>query len=137
MTDEHWRTAELISVLAPDERRRHIRIGAAGLVTFSSIVVLLLSWGRDEQRCGQSCFGAPPLDRYGSITYQPGHHWTRYAGSWQWSAQSGLAYLAVIATSFGIALAMLSRRSPSPAFLLGALATSGWLVWVLASPATT
>jgi hypothetical protein len=133
MKADQWRDADFGAVSArPDDRRRRWPVGA--LLTAASVVVLLFSFGRDQSRCGQSCYGAAPSSRYGSITYEPGHPWTSYAGSWQWSAQNALAYLACLAAVVGLGLAVASRRNPVPAYLVAALAIAGWVAWVAMSP---
>jgi hypothetical protein len=106
----------------------------AGLMIVTSGTVFLISRGRTQFRCRQECYGKPALEQYGSLTYEPGHAWTRYADSWQWSVQHGLTQLAVIASIVGLALAATSSRNPVPAFGVTALGVTGWIVWVLLSP---
>lgn len=107
-------------------------VGVATVV--ASVVVWLVSRGRSVFRCRQECYGAPPLDQYGSLTYEPGHPWTYYADSWQWSAQHGLTQLAVVASLVGLGLALWSRRSPLPAFGLTVVALAAWGLWAALSP---
>jgi hypothetical protein len=101
----------------------------------ATALVLVVALGRDEQRCGQNCFGPAPLSRYGSMTYEPGHHWTQYAGSWQWSAQLALAWAAVAGCVLGLALVLLSRPRLWP-FALAAALVIGWTSWVVCEPPT-
>lgn len=136
---ETWR--EMKFERGPDDERGPSRFAGrarlrwfAGLVVVTSIVVFLVSRNRAVFRCHQECYGDAPLDRYGSLTYEPGHAWTRYADSWQWSAQHGLAQFAVITSLVALALAMSSRRNPVPAFGLTAVGLTAWIVWVLLSP---
>jgi hypothetical protein len=103
----------------------------------TSIVVFLFADGRDNLRCRDNCYGPPPLSRYGSLTYEPGHPWTRYAGSWQWSAQIGLGYLAVLSAVLALALAATDARNPVPPLVVSILAMIAWVVWVALSPATS
>jgi hypothetical protein len=138
MDQEGWREASFDQ--PPDEqeragavRRLHLRWVAAGMVAIS-VVVFLASRSRAVFRCHQDCFGDPPLDRYGSLTYEPGHAWTRYADSWQWSAQHGLAQFAVVASLIGLGLALTARRNPLPAFVLTIVGLAAWTVWVLLAP---
>jgi hypothetical protein len=132
LTDEHWRTAEPLLVLDERDPRRPLRIACAVLAAVS-VIVLAVSLHRDDLRCGQSCYGLAPSDRFGSQTYEPGHRWTAYASSWQWDAQSTLAFVAVIASLIAFGLAMSGRR-PYAALVPGAVATVGWIAWVLLTP---
>lgn len=112
-----------------------LRLRWAGAALFSAALVLFLASGnRASLRCGQDCFGAPPLDRYGSLTYEPGHPWTSYAGSWQWSAQHGLTQVAVVLSLIGLALAFFSQRNPMRVYLLAIVALVAWLAWLSLSP---
>ena len=135
MTDDHWRTADLVAVTTPPRRMRAARRAGAATVAVATAVVVVVASSRDQTRCGQGCYGTPAQDRFGSLTYEPGHAWTRYAGSWQWSAQAGLAYLAVLATLVGVVAGLASRRGSGAAFTIAALAVAGWIAWVLLSPA--
>src|SRR5437763_2949623 len=133
LTDEHWRTAEPLLVLDEPDPRRRLRIACAVLAAVS-VIVLAVSLHRDDLRCGQSCYGVAPSDRFGSLTYEPGHRWTAYATSWQWDAQSTLAFVAVVASLVAFGLAMTSRRRPHVALVPGAVATVGWIAWVALTP---
>jgi hypothetical protein len=115
--------------------RRRVRV-AAIVVTLTSVVLFLFADGRDNLRCKDNCYGPPPLSRYGSLTYEPGHPWTRYAGSWQWSAQIGLGYLALIAAVLALGLAATDARNPVRPLIVSVLAMIAWVVWVALSPAT-
>jgi uncharacterized protein (DUF2237 family) len=110
---------------------------AAVSLAVASAVVLVASLARDQTRCRDACYGPPPGDRYGSLTNEPGHHWTSYAGSWQWGVQSGLAHLAALAAFVGVVLAATTYRNPVPAFWVAGVALSGWIAWVLLSPPMT
>jgi hypothetical protein len=116
--------------------RRTVRI-AAVLVGLCAGVVFLAALGRDQLRCKDACYGPAPLSRYGSITYEPGHPWTRYAGSWQWSAQSALGHLALVAAIVALVLAATQRRNPVPAMLISVATMVAWATWVALSPATS
>src|SRR4051812_20206554 len=72
--------------IAERSKARRARI-AAGVWAFLVFVFLLVASDRDRVRCHQTCYGDAPLSSYGSLTYEPGHPWTRYAHSWQWDAQ--------------------------------------------------
>ena len=100
-------------------------------VTFTAF---LLSGSRDHFKCRQECYGPPPLDMYGSQTFEPGHPWTSYAHAWQWSVQHGLTQLALVVSLLGVA-ATLSERRPGRLYALSIVAVAVWAVWVLLTPA--
>jgi hypothetical protein len=135
LTDEDWRSAELISVVALGARARAMRQAFAALTGCATALVLIVALGRDQQRCGQNCYGSAPLSHYGSMTYEPGHHWTQYAGSWQWSAQLALAWAAVAGCLLGLALVLLSRTRLWP-FSLATAFVIGWTTWVVLEPSS-
>src|SRR5436305_539364 len=84
-------------VAPPRTRGGHVRLRWAGAaLALASLVLFLESRTRAMFRCRQQCYGAPPVQGYGSSTYEPGHPWTSYAHSWQWSAQHGLTQFALI-----------------------------------------
>lgn len=134
MTEDHWRTADFSTAVAEPGGRRLLP-WIAGLLALTSAVLLVVSWGRDATRCGESCYGRPAQSRYGSLTYESGHPWTSYADSWQWGAQNGVAHVALLAALVGLGLMAMSRRSPAPALWVAAVAMATWTVWVLTSPA--
>jgi hypothetical protein len=112
------------------------RAWAGAVVAISAIVVFFLGNRRVGMRCGQECFGEAPRSDYGSLTYEPGHAWTRYAGSWQWGAQNGLAVLALLAGLVGWSLGAFSERNPIRLYFVALVAGAAWVVWVLLSPPT-
>lgn len=115
--------------------RARLRLAAIALMPVAT-VVFLAAYGRDQQRCKDLCFGPPPLSKYGSITYEPGHPWTRYAGSWQWSGQSILGHLGLIAAVIAVGLAATDSHNPVPALVVSVLAMVAWGTWVGLSPPT-
>jgi hypothetical protein len=125
---------------APDAVQRHprrrVRMAAIGTL-LAALVLFLFADGRDGFRCRDSCYGAPPMSRYGSLSYEPGHPWTRYADSWQWSAQIGLAYLALFAAVLAVGLAATDGRNAVPPTVVSGAAMVAWIVWVVLSPATS
>lgn len=135
MIQESWRGADFNRPGGSSSRgdRFGLRLFAA-LVVGVAGAVFLVSRSRAVFRCRQECYGDSPLDRYGSLTYEPGHAWTQYADSWQWGAQHGLAQFAVLSSLVGLALAATSKRSPALALGMTAIALAAWLVWVLLSP---
>lgn len=116
--------------------RARVRAMAIALLPIAT-VVFLFAYGRNQMRCKDLCFGPPPLSKYGSITYEPGHAWTRYAGSWQWGAQAGLAYLGLAAALVGLGLAATDSRNPKPALVVSIVAMISWGTWVGLSPPTS
>jgi hypothetical protein len=116
--------------------RARIRLAALGLVPVA-FVVFLAAYGRNQMRCKDVCFGPPPLSKYGSITYEPGHPWTRYAGSWQWTGQSVLGHLGLIAALLALGLAATDSKNPRPALVGSVVAMIAWGVWVGFSPPTS
>jgi hypothetical protein len=131
--DDHAQTAARPA--APSFTDRWGTRSISVVLLLASCVAFAVARGRNEFRCHQSCYGSPPLDRYGSLSYEPGHAWTAYTGSWEWSGQYGLAIVALIAGLAGVALTLLSRRDPRPAFATTGVALVAWLAWVLLSPA--
>jgi hypothetical protein len=106
---------------------RLIRRGVS-LATLFTLVLLLFDLNRDAERCEQDCFGT-------YRTYEPGHAWTNYAGSWQWEAQN-----AIIGAAFLLAvvafLYRLGSRLRRAVVLTGIslLLSASWLLWVALSP---
>jgi len=122
--------------MTPAERlraRARVRMASIALALVAG-VVFLAAYGRDQQRCKDLCYGSPPLSKYGSITYEPGHPWTRYAGSWQWTGQSILGHLGLIAAVVAVGLAATDGRNPVPALAVSVLAMIAWGTWVGLSP---
>jgi hypothetical protein len=106
---------------------RTIRRGVS-LATLFTLVLLLVDLNRDAVRCDQDCFGT-------YRTYEPGHAWTSYPGSWQWDAQNAIAGVAFVlaVAAFVYRLGSNLRRA---VILMGAsLSLSAiWIAWVALSP---
>jgi len=136
MIQETSRTARFLDALAPPSNRaaNRARILGGAVLAVTTVVVFFLGYHRVHFRCRQECFGAAPRSDYGSLTYEPGHPWTRYAGSWQWSVQYGLAILALAAGLIGFGLAVFSERNPVRLYIVATVAAAAWVVWVLLSP---
>ena len=115
-------------------RRRHLLRWVAALTFVPAAVVFLASASRLNNKCRNECYGQPASGRYGSATYEAGHPWTSYADSWQWTAQHGLALLALAAALTGLGLAATSGRDPRPALALAVVAMGAWGGWVTLSP---
>ena len=130
------RLAHILEVAAPlgtpATRRTWLRWAPAVLVVTATL--FLLSDNRNHFRCHQDCYGPPPFDGYGSQTYEPGHPWTSYAHSWQWSVQHGLTELALLAGLIGLGMT-LSERKPARIYAVAIVALAAWAVWVLPTPA--
>jgi hypothetical protein len=122
-----WRDADL------RERRgraglRVVR-GLAWAIALTGFVVLLMDVQRDPDRCHPNCFDGS------DHTFEPGHVWTAYAGSWQWDAQLVIGWAACL---FGLwALYAAGRKAPwqTLASLGGAaLLIAVWIVWLTVQP---
>jgi hypothetical protein len=98
------------------------------LATLFTLVLLLVDLNHDAVRCDQDCFGS-------YRTFEPGHAWTSYPGSWQWDAQNAIAGVAFVlaVVAFVYRLGSRVRRA---AILMGAslLLSAVWIGWVALSP---
>jgi hypothetical protein len=124
-----------VPVMARDAARRWLRIGGMALGVLS-LALLVVSTSRDATRCRDVCFGPAAKSRYGSQTYEPGHHWTAYADSWQWGAQNALVHVALVGAFLGVGLAAF-RRNPIAAYAVAVLALAAWGLWPPLSPPMT
>jgi hypothetical protein len=102
----------------------------AAWVTSLAFVVMLLAIQHENTACGQACYDG------GLRSYESGHAWTAYQGSWQWQAQWAIGIAGLV---FGLAaLATAGRyawRRWTLAFNVLALGCSlGWLAWWLLEP---
>jgi hypothetical protein len=107
--------------------RRWIGRGIA-VWTFLSLLLLLNAQRRDTVRCDQDCYGT-------FRTYEPGHAWTNYTGSWQWDAQNAVVSFGFIAAIVALVLLLASRRRQ--AVILTAVSivlSAAYLIWVQLSP---
>jgi hypothetical protein len=106
---------------------RRIRRGVS-LATLFTLVLLLVDLNRDAARCDQDCFGS-------YRTYEPGHAWTSYPGSWQWDAQNAIAGVAFVlaVVAFAYRLGSKLRRA---VIVMGVslLLSAVWIGWVALSP---
>lgn len=135
--NDSWRDARFEPVEAPRAwglaRRTWLRLFASA-VTVASGAAFVISMRRTSNRCHQDCYGAAPRGDYGSLSYEPGHSWTHYAGSWQWSAQEVLAILAFVASAVALWLAVARAGRPRLALAIAGTALATWVAWVLLSP---
>lgn len=133
MTQDTWRSTTFEQTIARRGSGTWQR-WVGGLMVVAAFAAWLHSQSRASLRCHQECYGEPPRDGFGSRTFEPGHPWTQYADSWQWSVQHGLVQLAVLVGIAGLGLALTRRRGPVALFGVTALLLAGWAVWVLLSP---
>lgn len=137
MSDDSWRNAQLEPAEEPRAwgiaRRTWLRLFASAVMVACG-AVFFISTHRIGVRCHQECYGAPPRSDYGSRSYEPGHPWTEYSSSWQWTAQHVLAIVALVAAAIALILAFGWGRRPRPALIVAGVALSSWTAWALLSP---
>ena len=122
-----WRDADL-----QVERRkgglRTIR-ALAWATALTGFVVLLMEIQRDPDRCHPNCFDGS------DNTFEAGHAWTAYPGSWQWEAQLVIGWGACLVGLWALYSAGRKGRWQSVASLSGALTLVAiWIVWVTVQP---
>jgi hypothetical protein len=124
---DHWRHADL-RVRQSRPGLRLVRVAAwSGALT--AFVVLLMSVQRDPDRCHPDCFDG--TDR----TFEAGHVWTAYSGSWQWEAQHAIGWLGLFAACWALyAAGRGSRRITAASLGLTVALVGGWIVWVTVQP---
>jgi hypothetical protein len=108
--------------------RQAVRL-VAWATAVTGFVVLLLDIQRDPNRCHQNCFDGS------DNTFEPGHVWTAYAGSWQWDAQLVIGWLAFLASLWALYAAGRKGRGQTIASLGLAIGLAAvWIVWVTVQP---
>jgi hypothetical protein len=113
-------------------RRRLIERGATSAVaTLLAFVVFLAAIQHEYKDCGDACYDG------GLRTYEPGHGWTAYQGSWQWQGQWALALLALV---LGFAAIATSTRMGLTRWTRGLLlatvvCSAAWIAWRVLEPA--
>jgi hypothetical protein len=115
-------------VAAP--RRLWERGITTSLVAVATFFVFLFAAQHEAANCEDACYGGPLR------TYEPGHAWTAYDGSWQWQAQWGMGLIAFL---LGLAaLATVSRyrlRAWTVRLSVVALVVAaGWIAWRFLEP---
>jgi hypothetical protein len=114
----------------PAPRNAFERGVVAAWVTVVAFVVMLLAIQHENIACGQACYDG------GLRSYESGHAWTAYVGSWQWQAQWALGI-----AGFVLALAALVTAGryawrrwtlAANALAIGCCAT--WIAWWLLEP---
>jgi hypothetical protein len=122
-----WRDADL---RARQSARGRIAIRALAVgIALTGFVVLLMNIQRDTDRCHQNCFDGS------DNTFEAGHAWTAYFGSWQWDAQLVIGWLGFLASLWALYAAGRKSRRATVASLglsLGLIAL--WIVWVTVQP---
>jgi hypothetical protein len=128
--------ARVLEAVAPEglvgRRRSQFQRGGIVLAT-TAFFLFFASDNRNTGRCLQECYGDASRDFYGSRPYEPGHAWTSYADSWQWSAQHGLTQLALLASFLGFA-ATFAERNPLKLYVVSTAALVTWAIWVALTP---
>jgi hypothetical protein len=123
-----WRDADMRVTQKGNRRRLAIRVLAVGLAV-TGFVVLLMDVQRDPNRCHQSCFDGS--DR----TFESGHVWTAYFGSWQWDAQLFLGWAAFCSGLWALWAAGRRSRWETVASLSVSIVLIGtWIVWLTVQP---
>jgi hypothetical protein len=121
-----WRESDFSRPERPNPRR-WIGRGVA-IYAFLDLLLLLNEQRRDGVRCGQDCYGE-------YRTYEPGHAWTNYPGSWQWDAQNILMTISFLVSVAAVVFLLNQRRRRAVVLTLVSLALSvAFLAWVQLSP---
>ena len=95
----------------------------------TAFVVLLMAVQRDPDRCHPNCFDGS------DHTFEPGHVWTAYRGSWQWEVQHAMGWLALFASFWALyAAGRRSRRLTVASLGLTVGLLVVWIVWVTVQP---
>jgi hypothetical protein len=122
-----WRDADL-RVRQSRSRVRAIR-ALAWSACATAFVVLLMDIQRDLDRCHPNCFDGS------DSTFEGGHVWTAYPGSWQWEAQLWLGWVAFGASLWALyAAGRRSRRQTVASLGLGLGLVAVWIAWVTVQP---
>jgi hypothetical protein len=115
----------------PRRRRLRERGLTAGLVTVAAFAVFLVAIQHEITGCRDACYDN------GLRTYEGGHVWTAYDGSWQWQAQWLLGLLALVLGAASLATSTrMGLRRRTTALLSASLAASVlWILWRVLEPA--
>jgi hypothetical protein len=94
----------------------------AWATALTGFVVLMMEIQRDPDRCHPNCFDGS------DHTFEGGHAWTAYPGSWQWDAQLVMGWGACL---FGLwALYAAGRKGPRQTVASLGVAVAVILVWI-------
>jgi len=122
-----WRDADL-RIERSRGRLRAVR-ALAWVAALTGFVVLLMDVQRDPDRCHPNCFDGS------DHSFEGGHVWTAYYGSWQWEAQLVIGWAAFLLGLWALYAAGRKARWQSIASLGGAVALLViWMVWVTVQP---
>jgi hypothetical protein len=122
-----WRDADL----RVEKRRGGLRAvrALAWATAPTGFVVLMMEVQRDPNRCHPNCFDGS------DNTFESGHVWTAYAGSWQWDVQLVLGWGACLFGLWALYAAGRKARWQTVVSLGVALAAIlVWIVWVTVQP---
>lgn len=95
-----------------------IAVLAAGTVAVGAFLIALVVW---TMRCDEGCLDEP------NHIFRPGEHWTKYHGSWQWTAQFAAAAVGILAVALAVAFA--ARGQAKVARVTAIVALSGYATW--------
>jgi hypothetical protein len=103
----------------------------ASMTTALAFIVFLLAIQHENSGCGDACYDG------GLRSYESGHAWTAYEGSWQWQAQWGLGLFGLL---LGLGALVASSRFIWRRWAFGlnvaaALCVLAWLAWRVLEPA--
>jgi hypothetical protein len=122
-----WREADLRRERSRTSRRVLRLLTWATAVT--AFVVLLMDVQRDPVRCHPNCFDGS------DNTFEAGHVWTGYFGSWQWEAQFLIGWAGFLAAVWAAYTAGRRSRAATIASLgLSVGCVLVWIVWVTVQP---
>jgi hypothetical protein len=122
-----WRESDFSRRDAKNPRRWIPR--GIWICSFLTLLLLLNEQRRDSVRCDQDCYGE-------YRTYEPGHAWTNYPGSWQWDAQNVLMSIAFAVSIAAIVFLLRQRRREAVILTIVSLSLSAiFIAWVQLSPA--
>lgn len=116
-------------LLAGGARRR---LSAALLTVVAGIPaagLLVVAWVRYGLTCDESCYDKQ------NQRYEPGHRWTSYDHSWQWTASFLLAASGFVLTLLAIRSTSKGRLRHGLILLIpGALLYTAWWLWLWGVP---
>jgi hypothetical protein len=109
-------------------RVRTVRL-LAWATAVTGFVVLLMDVQRDPNRCHPNCLDGS------DNTFEGGHVWTAYAGSWQWDVQLVIGWAACAFGFWALYSAGRRGRWQTVASLgLALVCIAAWVVWVTVQP---
>jgi len=109
-------------------RLRAVR-ALAWATALTGFVVLLMDVQRDPDRCHPNCYDGS------DHTFEAGHVWTAYPGSWQWEAQFVIGWGTFLFGLWALYAAGRKGRWQTVASLgVGVVLLLVWIVWVTVQP---